>query len=345
MDDLRRMGEDSFPPVLVLHHPSMEEPATRLVEVARAKVTEKSLSEKRRNYRRVEISHCVKWDHFRDGWPNIFIDSVEEIAGRDVIMFASFHSPEVIFEQLSLCYSLPRYLVRSFRLILPFFPTATMERVDKEGQVVTAKSLATMLSAIPLAARGPTQIFVFDIHALQERFYFGDQVIPRLLSAIPLLIRVLEALPDCSNLAMVFPDEGAYKRFHSALPSQWPTITCGKMRDGDKRVVTVKDGDPKDRHVVIVDDLVQTGSTLIECAKVLKKRGATAISLYVTHAVFPKESWRRFTGGEMEFANFWITDSLPHAITIAKHSPFKLIPLCEIIADSLLGYDLLSCNQ
>lgn len=45
MDDLRRMGEDSFPPVLVLHHPSMEEPATRLVEVARAKVTEKSLSE------------------------------------------------------------------------------------------------------------------------------------------------------------------------------------------------------------------------------------------------------------------------------------------------------------
>ena len=45
----------------------------------------------------------------------------------------------VIFEQLSLIYSLPRYLVRSFRLILPFFPTATMERVDKEGQVVTAK--------------------------------------------------------------------------------------------------------------------------------------------------------------------------------------------------------------
>ena len=56
-----------------------------------------------------------------------------------VILPASFHSPEVIFEQLSLIYSLPRYLVRSFRLILPFFPTATMERVDKEGQVVTAK--------------------------------------------------------------------------------------------------------------------------------------------------------------------------------------------------------------
>lgn len=63
-----------------------------------------------------------------------------------VILLASFHSPEVIFEELSLIYSLPRYLVRSFRLILPYFPTATMERVDKEGQVVTAKvRLATVL--------------------------------------------------------------------------------------------------------------------------------------------------------------------------------------------------------
>ena len=52
-----------------------------------------------------------------------------------VILLASFHEPSVVFEQLSLIYSLPRYLVRSFRLILPFFPTGTMERIDTEGQV------------------------------------------------------------------------------------------------------------------------------------------------------------------------------------------------------------------
>ena len=46
-------------------------------------------------------------------------------------------------------------------------------------QVVTAKTMATLLSTIPLAARGPAQIFIFDIHALQERFYFSDIVIPR----------------------------------------------------------------------------------------------------------------------------------------------------------------------
>ncbi len=52
-----------------------------------------------------------------------------------VIFMASFHDPSVVFEQLSFIYSLPRYLIRSFRVVLPFFPTGTMERIDTEGQV------------------------------------------------------------------------------------------------------------------------------------------------------------------------------------------------------------------
>lgn len=64
--------------------------------------------------------------------------------------------------------------------------------------------------------------------------------------------------------------------------------------------------------------------------------GAHAISLYVTHAVFPNESWKRFTNKEeVDINTFWITDSLPHAIKIAKHLPFKLISLSEAIADSI----------
>ena len=188
--------------------------------------------------------------------------------------------------------------------------------------MISRQTLASMLSGIPLAARGPAQIFIFDIHALQERFYFSELVIPRygltvrvslfysffvsflrdkksclyvlphlfprLLSAMPLLIRELQTLPPDPALSIAFPDEGAWKRFHGSLP-HWPSITCIKVRDGDKRVVSIKEGamafvgggafvscdlslgsgDPKDRHVVIVDDLVQTGGTLIECAKVM----------------------------------------------------------------------------
>ena len=55
-----------------------------------------------------------------------------------VVFVASFHNTEVIFEQLSIIWALPRYRVNSLAVILPYFPTGTMERVDSEGQVATA---------------------------------------------------------------------------------------------------------------------------------------------------------------------------------------------------------------
>ena len=69
--------------------------------------------------------------------------------------------------------------------------------------------------------------------------------------------------------------------------------------------------------------------------------GAIKISAYVTHAVFPKESWKLFTDCEVQFDKFYITDSIPHATDIAQHSPFKLLSLCDSISEALLGFDLL----
>ena len=78
----------------------------------------------------------------------------------------------------------------------------------------------------------------------------------------------------------------------------------------------------------------------------LKARGAAKISLYVTHAVFPQESWRKFIDcKEVEFAHFWITDSIPSARDLDGRGPFKVISICDVVANSLLGYDLLSYNQ
>lgn len=71
--------------------------------------------------------------------------------------------------------------------------------------------------------------------------------------------------------------------------------------------------------------------------------GAKSVSAYVTHAVFPQESWKIFTNkSEVNMRYFWITDSIPHATEIAKHEPFKLLSLCDVISDALLGYDLVS---
>jgi len=294
-----------------------------------------------REREKVELKDTIQWEKFPDGWPKIFVQNVKkDCAGRNVIFLGTLHSPDLLFEQLSILYTLPRYLARSFTFILPYFPTGTMERVETEGEVATASTFARLLSATPLCARGPCKILIFDIHALQERFYFTDNVIPRLESAVPLILREMKK-PDMTNVSVAFPDEGAFKRFHSMFEKDFPLITCIKIREGGRRNVKIKEGLVTDRHCFIVDDLVMTGGTLIECAKALKSAGASKVSAYVTHAVFPNSSWKKFQSCEVSFDSFYITDSIPHAVDISQHRPFKLLSLCDVISNALLGFDLL----
>jgi hypothetical protein len=110
-----------------------------------------------------------------------------------------------------------------------------------------------------------------------------------------------------------------------------------QVRDGDKRIVRLKEGAPRGRHVVIVDDLVQSGGTLLECAKLLQVTGAAAVSAFATHGVFPDGSYKRFLSadagagaggsgraGTAAFRYFWITDSGP--ATAAAVAPALAAP-------------------
>ncbi|KAG2376605.1 Ribose-phosphate pyrophosphokinase [Vigna angularis] len=303
----------------------------------------------------------ISWGKFPDGFPNIFIPNAQGIRGMHVAFLASFSSPAVIFEQIPVIYALPKLFIASFTLVLPFFPTGTSERMEDEGDIATAFTLARLLSNIPISRGGPTSL---------ERFYFGDNILPCFESGIPLLKRRLQDLPDSDNIAIAFPDDGAWKRFHKQL-QHFPTvlnmvnltnflkfsksykyhtaltytmdmqIVCAKVREGDQRIVRIKEGDPRGRHVVIVDDLVQSGGTLIECQKVLAAHGALKISAYVTHGIFPNNTWARFehdNGGHPEtaFTYFWITDSCPlTAKELMNRPPFEILSLASSISASL----------
>lgn len=276
----------------------------------------------------------IQWENFPDGWPKLMIESVACCRESEVVFLASFDQPADVLTQLGVIYALPRYLAERLTVILPFFSTGTMERVDNEGEIATAKTLARMLSNIPPCVGGTPQLIIYDIHALAERFFFGDNIIPRLESAVPSLISALHDLTS-PPVAIVFPDEGAWKRFGKQFKG-FKHVICQKVRDGEKRVVTIKEGDPRGLHAVIVDDLVQTGGTLEECRKALVSAGAAMVSAFVTHAVFPNESWRQFIGREPRdsFANFWTTDSCPVTIkAIGEAKPFKVLSL----ADSLFN--------
>ena len=325
MDEAKRARRDSFgpwgdPSIKYLYYcPQMKELAHSIA----AQPTKLTI-------RPMEVS----WAKFPDGFPNLFVEGAEEIRGKHVAFLASFNNPDTIFEQISVIYSLPKMFIASFTLILPFFPTGTAERVEREGEVPTAVTLARMLSHIPMSRGGPTSTIIFDIHALQERFYFGDNITPCFETGIPLLLEQIATLPDKSDVVIAYPDEGAMKRFHTFFEA-FDEVVCTKVRQGDKRLVTLKEGEPAGKHVVIVDDLVQSGGTLIECGKVLKARGAKALSAFCTHGVFPNDKHERFTGSDM-FDNFWITDSCPQTVSrVQGRAPFKVLSLAGRIARAL----------
>lgn len=270
----------------------------------------------------------INWDKFPDGFPNIFIENVESVRKADVAFLASF-TPETIFEQLAVIYALPKYGAKSLKIILPYFPVGTMDRVVKMGEIVTAKTLARMLSAVEIR----TELVVYDIHDAHEWHYFDKPIDPRLESAILDCKCEFDYLEEC---VVAFPDAGAWKRFGSIL-DDFPQIICHKERLGDKRKLKIIEGSPRYKNVVIVDDLIMTGNTILECAKLLEAKGAKSVSACAIHAVFPNKSWVNMRN--FPFTNFWITDSCPETLLAFKRGPewnqFKILSLAPSIAKIL----------
>ncbi len=279
----------------------------------------------------------VSWKRFPDGYPNTFIHDVDMVQNAHVSFLACFDTPGTIFEQMSAIYALAALRPKSLKILLPYFPTGTMERIDHEGQVATAATLAQMISAVAPAGPGPVPLYLWDIHALPIRHYFGANISPKFKTGTKLLKERLAG----EDVSIVFPDEGAWKRFKTMFSDEngvplFPFIVCRKVREGETRKVTVSEGEVAGRNVVIVDDLIHSGGTLIECMKALKEAGAANVSVYATHGVLEEEAWKKFlTAG---FAHVWITDSCPAtAARVEGLAPFEVLSLAPSIARAVMA--------
>ena len=103
-------------------------------------------------------------------------------------------------------------------------------------------------------------------------------------------------------------------------------------------MVTILDGAVANRKVCVVDDLVRSGGTLLECAKALYDHGANEVSFFVVHAEFPNNSWKKFLAPNcpVKVGTFWVCDTVPDvAAKLQNQAPFRIVHIAEDVKNFL----------
>lgn len=301
----------------------------------------------------------VQWNHFPDGFPNTFVHAVADIRGQVVVYVASMQTPATLFEELGVIWLLARYLPRALTVVLPFYPTGASDTEEEDGRVATASSLARLFSTVP-ALTSCMEIVLFDVHEIQESFYFADHIRPRLETAAHVLVGAIGAL----DVAVVFPDDGAHKRFRRFF-NGWHVVLCSTRAAGaNKKETIVREGGVEGRVCVILDDLIRTGRegggveftrpgrTIRACAKALAQLRPLKIFAVATHglfgggmmwilsnyslAVFPTEAAGDVVGDDIE--KIFVSDSCPATTNRLKGlAKFEVVSLAHKIATDAIG--------
>jgi adenine phosphoribosyltransferase len=280
----------------------------------------------------------VNWNYFPDMWPNITFEPSVSLINKDIIFVMSIAVKEIFAEQLALLVALPRQLINSLTIIVPYLGPATHERVDYSGQLATVEPILKILSScIPMTKTGPPILRILDIHALQIRFYTNDNITMKLMSAIPVLLNYLKSKEQ--RYVIAYPDDGAYKRFKYFF-EDFPQVICSKIREGEIRKIIIRErvNWPEDiilDNVIIIDDLVQSGETLLSCAEALKSLDFKNTSVYATHAVFPNDAWKKFVNSNV-INEFIITNSNPEvADKLNGVNPFVVLDVQSHLCSEL----------
>ena len=277
-----------------------------------------------------ETKHVkIETANFPDGELKVRVPGLHQVCGKKVCYVADW-SPNSRMMDLSCLMAIAENSPAFLDILIPFSGAATMERETVEGEIAMANVEAKLLSCLP----GPKRIVVPDLHTLQNKFYFHNASV-RLPSLVPYLLdKARSQLRSGKSCLVVFPDEGAKKRYCPVLNlAEDEALFCTKVRSGDKRVVFVDE--PRRAHgreIVIIDDLARTGATLVQCATTLVTAGATKVIVVVPHAVLPGNAAELIENCEAIDA-FLTTDSVMGAdVKLAQYPKFHCWPISFILA-------------
>jgi ribose-phosphate pyrophosphokinase len=263
---------------------------------------------------------------FSDGEVRVKVE--ENIRGKDVFIIQSTCPPvnENLMELLIILDALKRASAARITAVIPYFGYARQDRKDQPRVPITAKLVANLLTVA-----GATRVLTLDLHAGQVQGFFDIPLDH--LYAVNAFLDYFKKI-KLNNLVIVSPDVGgikmarAYaKRFGAGL-----AIVDKRRNTPDSTEVMHILGEVKKKNVIIVDDIIATGSSLVEAAKALKETGAKRIYAAVTHGVLSSNAVEKINNSCIDY--LVITDSIPLSKE-KKSKKIRVVSVSELFAEAI----------
>jgi len=240
---------------------------------------------------------------------NMLVQIDENVREADVFVIQPSCAPvsDGIIELLITIDALRHASAARITAVLPYFPYARSDKKDRPRISIAARLMADLIQAA-----GADRILTMNLHSPQVQGFFripADQ-----LQAAPILCDYLRESRDLSNYVLVAGDVGESKDVgHYASRLDLPIAIVDKRRHGDDEAARAVNliGDVKGKVALIVDDEVASGGTLVEAARFVLERGATAVEACVVHPVLSGKAVERIEASPLR--QLLVTDTIPLA--------------------------------
>jgi len=260
----------------------------------------------------------------------IFVEILENVRGADVFVLQSTSYPanDHLMELLIIIDALRRSSARRITAVIPYFGYARQDRKPGPRTPISAKLVANLITNA-----GADRVLTLDLHAGQIQGFFD---IPTdNLYAAPVMVRDIKERFDLSRLMVVSPDVGGVVRARGlAKRINAPLAIIDKRREraGESEVMNVI-GDVKGYTCLLVDDIIDSGGTLINAADALLEQGATAVHAYITHGVLSGGAVARITASRLK--ELVITDSIQptEAVRVARN--IRVLSIASLIGEAI----------
>jgi ribose-phosphate pyrophosphokinase len=251
----------------------------------------------------------------------------ENIRGVDLFIVQSTFAPtDNLMELLMLIDAAKRASARRITAVIPYFGYARQDRKDQPRVSITAKLVANLLTRA-----GADRIITIDLHSAQIQGYFDNPLDH--LYASPVLIREL-LRKQLTNLTVASPDVGGVKTARAYARRLGADLVLVDKRRPAHNVAEIVNiiGEVKDKNLVIVDDMIDTGNTFLKCAETLKAKGALDIIGVCVHPVFSGDILERIDKSPA-ISKLYVTDTIP----LKAHSDkINVVSVSELLGEAII---------